>query len=290
MLIRKLFSKWPEDKPKAAIFYLAELSRVKTLIKSLKSLDTFFNDKFHYPVIIFHEADMVHKLHKVRSSSSSNIFFQEVDFSIPESLTMPIPFKIPCTKPIGYRHMCRFNSKGVYEQPIMWGIDYYWRLDDDSLVLGNITYDVFKYMRDNHLLYGYNFLTKDSTPCVADLWKGTRDFVKKKNLKTHFFEEFPEPNMYYTNFEISAMSIWRDKNYKEYIDHIDRLGGIYIHRWGDAPIKSIAISLFVPKKKLHKFTNIPYKHQEFEILPDRGTLVYLYTKLWPWSKYQHSSQ
>ena len=56
------------------------------------------------------------------------------------------------------------------------------------------------------------------------------------------------------------MSVWTSTAYRQFIDHVDRRGGIYYFRWGDAPIKTIGVTLFVEKDKTHLFKNIAYKH------------------------------
>ena len=71
--------------------------------------------------------------------------------------------------------------------------------------------------------------------------------------------------MFYANFEISNISIWRSCAYRNYVDYIDRLGGIYYGRWGDSPIKSLALSLFIPWTEIHEFKDIGYEHQGFKI-------------------------
>ena len=201
---------------------------------------------------------MVPEIENVRSYIISDIFFQEVDFSIPEFLEKPIPLQSSCSYPLSYRHACRFHSKGVYEQPIMWGIEYYWRLDADFVLLANVGYDVFKYMQENQLMYGYNLLTEDSATWTTGLWEAAKTFVHINQLKTQFFYEFPDPILfnYHTSFEIAAMGIWQSEDYKNYIDYIDRLGGMYLHCWEDNPIKSIAVSLFVPVERLSGFKDM----------------------------------
>ena len=42
---------------------------------------------------------------------------------------------------------------------------------------------------------------------------------------------------------------------------VDQAGGIYYHSWGDAPIKTIAVTMFVPQSKIHQFRDISYKHK-----------------------------
>ena len=75
---------WPTDKPKAAIVILTQVSRLKKLKKLLESLDKYFLDTFQYPVVIFHEENYRKHLEEVRTFSKADIFFQEVEFKVPE--------------------------------------------------------------------------------------------------------------------------------------------------------------------------------------------------------------
>lgn len=47
------------------------------------------------------------------------------------------------------------------------------------------------------------------------------------------------------------MSFFRGKAYSQYFDHLDRAGGFFYERWGDAPVHSIALGLFEDKSKIH---------------------------------------
>ena len=111
--------------------------------------------------------------------------------------------------------------------------------------------------------YGYCWIQLDSKTCTLGLWDHVQKFIQQNNIKTHFFNEWPDQTIYYNNFEISAMSIWMSRDYANYIDYIDKKGGIYYHRWGDAPIKGIAVAMFVPKKKTYRFADIGYTHNTY---------------------------
>ena len=54
---RHLRHDWPPGKPKAAVYYLiGERNRsISAFVNSLTSLDRYFNLRFNYPVIVFHE-------------------------------------------------------------------------------------------------------------------------------------------------------------------------------------------------------------------------------------------
>ena len=258
----------PADRPKAAVYYLVQPSRIHSVLDSLKALDTYFNNRFRYPVIIFHERNFNadHRA-QVKNITTSNLYFQLVEFKIPDFIIQPFPKSNCKNVSIGYKHMCRFHSLCVYEQPIMKQLEYIWRLDDDSFILSNINQDLFRFMSDNDLVYGYTFVTNDGRRCVQHLWKTASSYIRENHIKTQFFNKWTEPKMYYNNFEVSATKLWYSAEYNEYINMIDRAGGIYYNRWGDAPIKSIAVSMFVPENKTHCFCDVKYKHQKMHRNP-----------------------
>ena len=260
----KIFlSLWPKNKPKAAIYFLITTKRLSKLQTALRSLDKYFNDRFHYPVIIFHEANARKHLIDITSWSKSYIVYQEISFKLPSFIPSNYKYKNCTIKSTGYRHMCRFHSKLVYEQPIMRLLDYAWRLDDDSELLYPIEVDVFQFMHQNDIEYGYQLVTNDSARCVVGLWDAARQYVTDYNITTQFFHQWGDTRMFYNNFELSKMSFWLSKQYQDYMEYIDQLGGIYYKRWGDAPIKSIAISMFLSRRKIYNFKFISYKHQKF---------------------------
>ena len=264
---RKMMQQWPTGKPRGAIYYLVHHSRLHFLKKSLESLESHFLSKFSYPLILFHEEELRPYKDKVSAMlNSTHIYFQEITFRTPGFIKTPLSEMIPCMSSIGYRHMCRFQAKLVYQQPILEDLDYYWRLDDDSFLMGPVPYDLFSYMRDHQVDYGYSWIHLDSHTCTRGLWEATDSYVAQHNIHYHFYDEWPSPKIYYNNFEISALRVWRSAEYQQFIDYIDRQGGIYYHRWGDAPIKGIAVSLFIPKSRTHHFGDVPYAHGSYNSL------------------------
>ena len=67
----------------------------------------------------------------------------------------------------------------------------------------------------------------------------------------------------FTTTEISHASVWTSQIYQSYFEQVDRAGGIYYTRWGDATIKSIGIALSVEESKVHRFSDIGYTHAPF---------------------------
>ena len=187
----------------------------------------------------------------------------------------------------------------------MAGLEYVWRLDDDSLLTRPVDYDLFAYMRRHRLKYGYVLTVSDW--CTFGLWPAADEYLTLRNgsvqsadfrraadvdeawstsstgsvktagfppdvtlskaavvISPSLYNSWPRDMIFYNNFEISSMSLWTSPGYRDYIGFIDRLGGIYRFRWGDAPIKTIAVTLFVPENETHQFKDIGYKHQTFQ--------------------------
>ena len=165
--------------------------------------------------------------------------------------------------------MCRFYAKTLYEQPIMEGLEYMLRLDDNSLINQPIRYDLFEWMKDQHISYGFKSWQRDDPLYTKGLWEATSEYINNFNITPVVFHKWPEKFCFYNNFELSELALWKSQEYKHYVDYVDKLGGIYYYRWGDAPIKTIGVSLFMTKGKLHQFRNINYTHN-FKLIDNKS--------------------
>lgn len=172
----------------------------------------------------------------------------------------------------------------------------------DSLFSYPVGYDLFKFMKINKKLYGFVNIAKDDPICVENLWNASKEFqlqpkyrqIPKQslsnpyyiNLSHVFFNEINEPDVFYNNFELSHVSIWKNPIWLDYIDYILKLGGIYSHRWGDAPIHTIGLGLFLSRHHLHSFSDISYRHYPFVDQEPTGLAIPTYNPLKP-SYMQH---
>lgn len=252
------------------------------LERCLKLIDLHFNDKYHYPVVLLHEPDLSTDYKaRIRGWSRSSLVFYEFSFQRPkvpgvlETNDLKYPETCTCRKDlcdlVGYKHMCRYNSALFATMSLFDQVDYMWRLDDDSILSAPVKYDVFAHMAEKNYWYGWNSM--DIGSCVTGLWQATRDYVNTSGIKPEWFSSLQEKHMYYNNFEVSRVALWRSREYQSYFSHIDRTMGIYKYRWGDAPIKTIGVSLFVPKARIKKFTDVSYTHQHARAGPLTATTL-----------------
>lgn len=194
-------------KVNAAICYLTQNNEVRrTYLKtSLYFLFKYFNAKYQYPVIIFHEGDYDNEaqqdiLMSIRGSCRDLVSFQALnpnDFKVPSYIDQQKldrclsikPHPTPYWRNEKYRLMCRW---WLMEFPkYVKHYDYVMRLDDDSLIEEPIKYDLFEWAQKKDLNYASNFLHIDCGVCCY----GMKDFFdkhypeKKDLLKEMFVEQ-----------------------------------------------------------------------------------------------------
>ncbi|KAI1472662.1 glycolipid 2-alpha-mannosyltransferase-domain-containing protein [Daldinia caldariorum] len=158
-----------------------------------------------------------------------------------------------------------------------------------------INYDVFRFMRDNNMAYGFNMAILDDARSFPSLWERTKAFIDNNEdlidedadlewllytaedrddvIRPHTGAEGGvgdgEYNncQFYSNFEIGSLEFFRSKEHKAYFDHLDKAGGFYYERFGDAPVHTLSVSMFLPKTRIWYFRDIGYAHGLCEQCP-----------------------
>jgi alpha 1,2-mannosyltransferase len=178
-----------------------------------------------------------------------------------------------------YHHMCRYESGFFYQHPLMQQYRYYWRVEPSTKLLCDVDYDVFKFMREEKKSYGFTIATYEWAATIPTLWNSTLQFIAQhpeyvhpNNLIDFIYDRNSHGyNLchFWSNFEIGDMNFWRGDAYQQYFRHLDNAGGFYYERWGDAPVHSIAVSLFLDKSEVHFFDDIGYRHSPNERCPSQ---------------------
>ncbi|GAB7347249.1 hypothetical protein MBLNU459_g3345t2 [Dothideomycetes sp. NU459] len=65
---------------------------------------------------------------------------------------------------------------------------------------------------------------------------------------------------FWSNFEIARLDWFRSKEYNDFFEMMDRSGGFWMERWGDAPIHSLAAGALLSPAQVHYFRDIGYRH------------------------------
>ncbi len=186
-----------------------------------------------------------------------------------ESAAMLEEQKIQYGNLVSYHQMCRWNSGMFYRHPALAHTRYYWRVEPKVHFFCDVDYDVFRYMEDHNKTYGFTMNLYDAPQSLPTLWPETLNFLAahpeyevQNNAREWLTDSKrrPEHNIkakgystchFWSNFEIADMEFWRSKAYEDYFEHLDRAGGFFYERWGDAPVHSIALGLFEDASRIH---------------------------------------
>jgi len=125
--------------------------------------------------------------------------------------------------------------------------------------------------------YGFTIAIHEFRETVTTLWKTTMEFMRewKKMHPTfnpellRFFGNENEYNMchYWSNFEIGSLKWLNSDEYLSYFNYLDQAGGYFYERWGDAPVHSIAVGMFLKKEEVIFFDKIGYFHNPMSHCP-----------------------
>lgn len=176
-----------------------------------------------------------------------------------------------------YRHMCRYQSGFFFRHPLTLDLDYYWRVEPGIKLHCDIDYDPFLFMQLNNKTYGFTIAGREFIDTVPTLWETTRDFITQhpfyipKSNADHFLFDTEQRIWntchFWSNFEIGDLRFWRSQRYLDYFNYLDRAGGFFYERWGDAPVHSIAAALFLENDQIHHFDDIGYTHHPWTHCP-----------------------
>ena len=241
---------------KGCIVYLTRSCEkdLNDLQHSLSLLKRNYLDDHPTDVIILHEADIDHIALETAVGDISSVTFGVVDFHGVPGLNK---------HDAGYRHMCHFFGNDLFFRPELKPYKYYMRQDTDSEILSPIKVDVFDYMEDHGYVYGYVAILDDQPCFCADLWSGVAAYLARNpDMKTYktLYDEIEELKIFYNNLELCDLEWFRGEAWQSFFTEIDRLGGIYQYRWGDAPLRYLGVNLFADPDKVCHIKNIHYRH------------------------------
>ncbi|KAL9050818.1 MAG: hypothetical protein Q9162_006405 [Coniocarpon cinnabarinum] len=198
-----------------------------------------------------------------------------------------------------YHHMCRFYSGFFFDHPSLLQYEWYWRLEPDVEYTCAIPYDPFRQMRLAGKVYGYVMALWEVGSTSPSLFRTAINHMRSFNIdgglgwqsliapstapwpfrkllmprSSIFHSRTPGGDAwnfchFWSNFEIASLSFYRSKEYRDFFRTLDEAGGFYTERWGDAPVHSLAASMFLKPEELHWFADLGYIHPPLRHCPD----------------------
>lgn len=186
---------------------------------------------------------------------------------------------------MGYDWFMRLDDDSFIHSPIKYDLfnymdqnnfDYGYRVDikEPERTSHGFSEMVLAYLKSERikpctLLDNFNAsssLNRDSFGLKGKIKKGLTSFLDKASEKlNHDLNNWPPSTEwnrwgYYNNFFITRISFWIQPEVQSFLSFLDRIGGGYKYRWGDLLVQTVAVQIFLPQSKLHKFTDWTYEH------------------------------
>jgi len=248
------------------------ISSRKNCIKDcLLSLWEKYNHKHNYPVYVHYFDDVYNAQDfrdEVASSCPQRVIFQSVPYNTPSFIEEKDLFynrrnlwyvrnSFPISRK-GYLHMCNFTSNMYgYENTEIDKYDYVMTLDDESMFIKDMPYDPFQVMFEREEMIGALKVTNQNIKkphqgnfdTRVNFWKFIKGYIKhyKFEPKSEFIRNLlndPDDEVnfhFYTLFDSYVIKnrVFETKEWKQWINAVNKFGGIYKYRWGDNDIYAL---------------------------------------------------
>lgn len=282
----------------ATMFMLVRNYEVQEALATMRQIEDRFNKKFRYPWTFLNDEPFTDEFKRLTTGMASG----KVEYGLvpPEHWSLPDHIdeeyfqnrlnlmhknNVIYGGSTSYRHMCRFNSGFFFRHPLMNQYDWYWRVEPNVNYYCDQNYDPFSFLRVNNKMYGFVISIYEYWDTIPTLWDQAQEFFinhpdylapdNALDFLTDNDQLRPDDLVmdthgsdynlchFWSNFEIANLNIFRSKEYLEFFDHLDRTGGFFYERWGDAPVHTIGLSAFLNKSQIHFFSDIGYKHDPY---------------------------
>ncbi|KAJ5319008.1 hypothetical protein N7541_006628 [Penicillium brevicompactum] len=275
----------------AALITLVRNEELDQLLQTMNDLEKTWNGKFNYPYIFFNDVEFTQEFkQKTQAATKAKCQYELVPkehWEVPDWINMELFYEsakvleeqdIQYSSKISYHQMCRWNSGMFYKHPALAEYRYYWRIEPNVRFFCDVDYDVFRYMEDGNKTYGFTINLYDAPQSIPSLWPETQRFLaanpsylSDNNMWEWITDDVARPEHtkggngystchFWSNFEIGDLDFFRGEQYEAYFQHLDRAGGFFYERWGDAPVHSLGIGLFADAANVHWFRDIGYNH------------------------------
>ncbi|KAL1917661.1 uncharacterized protein VTP21DRAFT_4054 [Calcarisporiella thermophila] len=266
---------------RAALVVLARNTDVYEMRKSMQQMEDMFNRDYAYPWVFLNEEDFSDDFKEMTSAmTNAPTYYGKISqeyWSIPPWIDQEkarlareemARNKVIYGGSLPYRHMCRFESGFFYRHPLLQDFDYYWRVEPGVEYFCPVDYDPFLFMQDNGKKYGFVITLHEVVETVPTLWETTKRFMKEyphliaKNNSLEFASDDNGKTWnlchFWSNFEIGDLRLWRSEAYTKYFEYLDKEGGFFYERWGDASVHTLAALMFLNKDEIHFFNGMGY--------------------------------
>ena len=170
---------------------------------------------------------------------------------------------------INYERMCAFWFHYFFEIQSL--PDYIMRLDTDTCITSEMRINPFHYMVENKMEYMYHSTFMEPSEVIVEL----KDFflnhpgqpVNNHSILIPWWPSGPDDGVmevFSTNLEWIFMPAFRRPHLLKWREEVWDNGGIFHHRWGDAPLRTNMVLTMFNSSHISQFCPFSYNHSYWD--------------------------
>ncbi|CAO3668315.1 unnamed protein product [Umbelopsis ramanniana] len=256
-------------------FVRGDRGTMQKLRHTMRNIEDSFNEHHGYPYIIFTDEDLSTEFKElVSSTTKGDVIFEKVGkdyYGYPKGIDKKkaaqarVDLKdVMFGDSEDYRFNSRFLAGTIFRHPAIEKLDYYWRIEAGTEYVCPIAFDPFQYMKDHNKKVSFSMALYEYHETLPTLWNTVKEFasehpewvVENKEGSGSLWPFVTDTNTgdfnrchFWSNFQIADLSFFRGEQYQAYFNYLDQSGGFFYERWGDPVVHTLAMVLFLKKKK-----------------------------------------
>ncbi|KAI9018728.1 glycolipid 2-alpha-mannosyltransferase-domain-containing protein [Phycomyces nitens] len=287
---------WKDLPTKGVLYMIIHNNKLQSARESIRSIEDRFNHKYRYPWVLLNSQHFTSDFRKYASmATKAPVYFGKIDS---DSWSYPAFIDVERAErnmgilggstlykggSLSFRQAARYQTGLFFHHPLFKDAEYVWRVEADSqYTCDMVEFDPFKDMKDHNKTIGFALTTRDSPKAIHGLWKVTRAFIDDyakvivspdESIMPWIVDGHGEYNTCHmvSSFEVVDLAFYRSPVYQKYFEYLDRSGGFFYGRWGDAPVRSIAAAMFLKRNQIHYFNNVGYSYGMLSHCPFQDT-------------------
>ncbi|KAG0669250.1 alpha-1,2-mannosyltransferase (Kre5) [Maudiozyma exigua] len=179
-------------KQNATFVMLARNKELQDVISTLESIESHFNQWFHYPYTFLNDEPFTEEfMNEIRNLVSSNVSFGQLSpeawhltdsYSLKQNLDLQGDRDILYGDIPSYHKMCRFYSGFFFRHELVSQYEWYWRIEPEVEFHCDLTYDPFLEMNRSGKKYGFTVIIPELPNTIPTLFRKTLSFIKQNNI------------------------------------------------------------------------------------------------------------
>lgn len=178
------------DRVNATFVTLARNSDVWDIAKSIRQVEDRFNRNYHYDWVFLNDQPFDDTFKKITTALVSGTthygLIPKEHWSYPEWIDQDKAKKVredmKERKIIygdseSYRHMCRYESGFFFRHELMLNYEYYWRVEPSIQLFCDISFDPFRFMKENNKKYSFVISLYEYFETIPTLWDSVQKFM-----------------------------------------------------------------------------------------------------------------